>query len=212
MKNRSSQILFNYWNEVRAGRLAPRRFDVEPARISPILADTLLLELSDTDNYRFRLAGTRICEQFTTELRGASFLELWEEPARDRLSEALRQVADLGSVATITFDAISIDGRAAEFEAIVLPLIHSKETIDRFLGAISCAEPPAWLGHEPIAKLELTECQTLWPDGKPYSVIASLGRQAPFRPAFSEGRIVRSDRRQFRVLDGGRSDRGADEG
>lgn len=210
MKNRSSQILFNYWNEVRAGRLAPKRFDIEPARISPILADTLLLELADHDAYRFRLAGTRLCEHFTTELRGASFLELWETTAREQIDEALQQVAQYGSIAILAFDAVSVDGRTAPFEGIVLPLLHTKETIDRFLGAISCAEPPPWLGHEPIARLELTDCRTIWPDGKPHSVIASLGRQAPFRPMFVEGRIVRSDRRQFRVLEGGRSERGSD--
>lgn len=207
MKNRTSQILFNYWNEVRAGRLAPKRFDIEPARISPILADTLLLELTDSQTYTFRLAGTRICEHFTTELRGASFLDLWEDPARQRIEEALRQVTELGSMAVLAFDAVTIEGRRAQFEAIILPLLHSKESIDRYLGAISCALPPHWLGHEPIAKLELAACQTIWPEGKPHTIIASLGRQAPFRPAVAEGRIVKSDRRQFRVLDGGRSDR-----
>lgn len=210
MKNRTSQILFEYWNDVRGSRLAPRRFDIEPARISAILADTMLLELTEADTYRFRLAGTRMCEHFTTELRGAKFIDLWEEPSRSQLSEALRHVTKMGSVATYTFDAVSIDGRYAEFEGVVLPLVHSKETIDRFLGAMSCQSPPIWLGHEPIARLDLITCETFWPEGKPHSVIASMGRQAPFRPILNQGRVVRSDRRQFRVLDGGLSERTRD--
>lgn len=211
MKNRTSQMLFNYWNEVRAGRVAPRRFDIEPARISPILADTMMLELAEKDTYRFRLAGTRLCEHFTTELRGASFLDLWDEPARERLADLLRHVADLGAVATMEFDVVTNEGRSAEFEAIVLPLQHSRESIDRFLGAVSCAAPPVWLGHEPIERLELIGCQTLWPEGKPHTVMETMRRQAPFQPHQTQGRIVRFDRRQFRVLDGGRCQRPGDD-
>jgi hypothetical protein len=210
MKHTTSQILFRYWNEVRMGRIAPRRFDIEPARISAILADTMLLERDELGRYHFRLAGTRICERFSTELRGIDFLDLWDDQARGQVAEALRQVSEMGSAAVLTFDAISIDGLSTELEAIVLPLLHTRETIDRYLGAVSCEAPPVWFGHVPIARLELGDCRTLWPDGKPHSVIASLGRQAPFRTDIKDARIVRSERRQFRVLEGGRNSRGDD--
>lgn len=211
MKSITSQILYAYWNEVRSGRLAPRRFEIEPARIASILADTMLLELSGPQTYRFRLAGTRICEHFTTELRGASFLDLWDEPARQRLQQAMEQVETMGCVATFAFDAVSLDERRAPHEGIILPLLHSKQTVDRFLGAISCMLPPPWLGHEPIARLDLDDCETIWPDGKPHAVIESLGNNAPFRPIVAESSIVRFNRRQFRVLEGGLSGRNRNE-
>ena len=66
MRHRTTQIIYSYWNEARQGRLAPRRFDIEPARIAGVLAETTILEQVDNETYRFRLAGTRITEQFAT--------------------------------------------------------------------------------------------------------------------------------------------------
>ncbi|MEO1650333.1 MAG: PAS domain-containing protein, partial [Pseudomonadota bacterium] len=64
MKHTTSHSLFSYWNEVRRGRPAPRRFDIEPSRISHILAETLILERIDFETYRFRLAGTKVSQAF----------------------------------------------------------------------------------------------------------------------------------------------------
>ena len=44
MQQKTTKVLYNYWNDVRDGRLAPRRFDIEPARISEVLPDTFMLE------------------------------------------------------------------------------------------------------------------------------------------------------------------------
>ena len=77
MRSKTSQILFNYWNDVRQNRLAPKRFEIEPSRIAPILSETFILERLDWDSYRFRLAGTRICDEFGVEFRGTDFLDGW---------------------------------------------------------------------------------------------------------------------------------------
>mgnify|MGYP002386686614 CR=1 FL=1 len=74
MKHKTSQSLYGYWNEVRRGRLAPRRFDIEPSRISQILPATFILERVESERYLFRLAGTRLCEIFAREFRGTNFV------------------------------------------------------------------------------------------------------------------------------------------
>ena len=79
MKQKTSQILYAYWNGVRGERMAPRRFEIEPARIATILPETFILERLDTDTFVYRLAGTRMCEQFGCEFRGANFLDGWNE-------------------------------------------------------------------------------------------------------------------------------------
>ena len=43
----SLQTLYSYWNEVRAGRLAPQRLEIEPSRIAGVLAETFMLERVD---------------------------------------------------------------------------------------------------------------------------------------------------------------------
>jgi hypothetical protein len=205
MRQKTSQILYAYWNEVRRGRLAPCRFDIEPARISGILAETMILERIDSKTYRFRLAGTRICEQFGAEFRGSNFLALWNSDDRIRLAKKLQQLADQGGVAVLEFEGKAREGLTAKFEAILLPLYHAQSTVDRFLGAISCCRAPIWLGHEPITELTLEREEIVWPDGRPHVLVDKLDRQSPFLPAEHRGRIVRIEQRSFRVFDGGRT-------
>ena len=78
----SLQTLYGYWNEVRAGRLAPQRLEIEPSSIAGILSETFMLERIDAAAYQFRLAGTRLCELFGSELRGKNFLDGWSDEDR----------------------------------------------------------------------------------------------------------------------------------
>jgi hypothetical protein len=68
MKQRTVQTLYGYWNALRAGRIAPRRLEIEPSRIGSILSETFMLERTDPATCRYRLAGTRLCEIFGFEL------------------------------------------------------------------------------------------------------------------------------------------------
>lgn len=203
MKNRTTQILYSYWNTVRQGRLAPRRFDIEPARIAGILAETMILERTDEATIRFRLAGTRIIEQVGMELRGHNFLDLWDEDDRARLCSKLSTLEAQGGVLRLEIEAATASGRNVVLEAILLPLIHTRDVVDRFLGSISCSHQPLWLGTEPLTTLQLTVCEIVWPDGRPHAIAERMEAPA-LDPALVQGRVVRFDRRQFRVLDGGK--------
>ena len=207
MKNRTTQILYRYWNEVRHGRLAPRRFDIEPARIAGILAETMILERADETTIRFRLAGTRIAEQFGSELRGQSFLDLWSPEDRQTLHHQLATLQVQGGALLFEIEAHTPGGRTVAFEAILMPLVHTRDVVDRFLGAISCDLPPLWLGTEPLTRLSLAHSEIVWPDGRPHTFAERFAHTPALNPATAAGRLVRFDRRQFRVLDGGRDAR-----
>lgn len=204
MKSRTSQILYSYWNEVRGTRIAPRRFDIEPARMSSILSETFILERALDDGYPFRLAGTRICDSFGFELRGRDFLDLAGSDDRQAILHVIEEITDRGAVGVIEIEARTADGRKAEFETLLLPLVHSRQEISRYLGSISAIDPPPWLGAERLTPLGMPRSRVLWPEGRPHVVIERAHHQAPFLPALAGARIVRSERRQFRVLDGGR--------
>ncbi len=203
MKSKTSQILYAYWNDVRQDRLAPRRFEIEPSRIAPILSETFVLERLDADTFRFRLAGTRICEEFATEFRGTNFLEGWAADDRVTLERHLDTLTRQGGVGLWMFDAKTPDGRMAAFECVLLPLIHSRDTVDRFLGALSRLEEPQRRVDERLAVRRLRSAEVIWPDGRPHNLIASQQRQMPILPHVRNARIVRADRRQFRVYEGG---------
>ena len=203
MRHKTSQILFAYWNEVRAGRLAPRRFDIEPSRIADVLSDALILERVDFETFRFRLAGTRLCEHLGSDVRGSNMFDLFDEPGRITLERHCAAICKQGAVGVFTLAADLPSGVTAEFELVQLPLIHTNETIDRLLGAMS---PLRALERIPAGtRWRLTESDLIWPDGRPHQIAGamSLPTQTPFADHIRRARIVRVDRRQFRVYDGG---------
>jgi hypothetical protein len=152
---------------VRNGRFAPRRFEVEPAKIAALLPETFIAEGAGLLGCRFRLAGTKICEQFGRELRGADLLSLWQDSDRDAVSSLLRTVLTNGAVGYGNFTAYTRTERHADFEFVLLPLIHTGDAVNRILGAITAIEPPFWLGSEPLARQEIGALNLHWPDGGP---------------------------------------------
>jgi hypothetical protein len=196
MQQPTSRQLYAYWERVRNGRVAPRRFEIEPSKIAAVLPETFIVEGAGALGYRFRLAGTRICEQFGRELRGADLLSLWEDADRVAVASLLHKVFTDGAVGHGRFRAYSGANRQASFELLLLPLIHTGETINRVLGAITAIEPPFWLGAEPLLRQEIIELNEHWPDGPPL----------PLAPDGVEAAIPGS--RRFRVLEGGLSERG----
>jgi hypothetical protein len=205
MKERTSQLLYAYWNEVRGERVAPRRFDIEPSRITGLLPDTFILERVTHEAYLFRLAGTRICEQFGREFRGSNILALFGQADREALERVLESICKEGSVGVVTLEAADRSGKTVRLEMLLLPLVHSGVEVSRVLGSIIAAETPAWLGYEPIAAQRLKTFNLIWPDGRPHAVLTQLDRQAPFLRKPRHSRVVRSDRRSFRVYEGGRA-------
>jgi hypothetical protein len=191
MQQPTSRQLYAYWDRVRNGRVAPRRFEIEPAKIAALLPETFIAECAGLLGYRFRLAGTKICEQFGRELRGADLPGLWEAHDREAVLSLLRNVFTDAAVGHFVFRAYTRTNRQASFELVLMPLIHSGESVNRVLGAITAIEPPFWLGAEPLSRQEIVEMHLHWPDG------------APPPAARSGAEVVRLARRRFRVFEGG---------
>jgi len=203
MKSRTSQILLRYWNDVRGPRIAPKRLEIEPGRFTAALAESFILERNPDGAYTFRLAGTRICEDFGWELRGTDFRQLAGAHA-DALQASFDVITSEGAYGVFELEAVAPDGRTCSLEAIVLPLVHTHDRITRFLGAISVLSRPFWIGTMPLTPLSITHGELRWTDGRVKPL--QLGHATDPVPALDGvARVVRRDRRLFRVLDGGLS-------
>lgn len=206
MKQKASQTLFAYWNDVRAGRIAPRRLDIEPSRIAVVLPDALILERVDFETFRFRLAGTRLCEHFGSDVRGLNLFELFDESSRITLERQCAAICKQAAVGVFNLTAEYDGAGSVPFELVLHPLLHTSQTIDRLLGAMSPVDgetrPP---GLAPTG-WRITGHTLIWPDGRPHQIAGAMAAtQEPFADHIRRARIVRSDRRQFRVYDGGLS-------
>ena len=203
MQQRTSQVLYAYWNEVRGERLAPRRFDIEPAQLGGVLSETFILECDDAKTATFRLAGTKVCDSFGREFRGTPFLELFAADDNDRLVQSMEDVRSHGSVLVMEAEARAPGHASVRFEIVLMPLVHTGTAISRLLGSITAIDPPIWLGTETLPPLDVLRVQMVWPDGRPHAIADKLRHQPVLIPELAGARLVRVNRRSFRVLDGG---------
>jgi hypothetical protein len=201
MKHKTSQILYAYWNEVRGQRRAPKRFEIDPARLASILAETFILERFDGGTYLFRLAGTRLCEQFGLEFRGKNFLDGWSGDDCLTLGHNIAGACEHGGALVLAFEATGAGrGHWVTYEALLLPLLHNGEMASRILGAMSACDPPAWVGNERLTIKNLLWHKIIWPDA---ATTGELHQQLLRTPPVCAARIDRKSR-SFLVFDGGR--------
>jgi len=210
LRHKTSQTLFSYWDSVRGSRTTPpRRFEIDPGKIASILPSTFILERLDAETYRYRLAGTHVCDIFGAELRGTNFLAGWSPIDRASLIRHLAALSKQGAIEAIHMEAAAAARASTTFEVLLLPLRHTGEAIDRTLGALVPLDPPAWLGELPLASKRVISQQLFWPaaEPRPGAPETAAGDAPPpvLMPA-DHARIVRSERRQFRVFEGGRRD------
>ncbi len=196
MQQQTVRQLYAYWDTIRNGRIAPQRSEIEPSRIANLLCETFIVERRGPLHFRFRLAGTRICDQFGRELRGADVLSLWSNEDRGALASLLRSIVDDGAVGNGTFSARTGTGRQAAFEIVLLPVINRGAAIDRILGAVTAIEPPFWLGTEPLSTFEITDLEV------------RRRNETHFLSVLPGLKAVRGRQRRFRVIEGGLSKTG----
>ncbi len=204
LQHKTSQTLFSYWDAVRGNRPTPRRFEIDPAKIAGILPSTFILERVDAEAYRFRPAGTRVCEIFGVELRGSNFLDGWSPPDRLALVRHLAALAKQGAAEKIHMEAAPHARPSTPFEVLLLPLRHTGDEIDRVLGTFCPLATPHWLGELPLASKRVISHELTWPAGNPTAGADDENADSvPVIIPSRHARIVRSDRRQFRVFEGG---------
>ena len=157
MKHPSNRDLFAYWNKQRGTRLAPERSEIEPGAIRQVLGDTFVLASDGVSNHPFRLAGTRLCALFSRELKGESFVQLWERSGQTALRELIAVVSEekVGIVASVSGTTADDAVLPVGLELLLLPLDSPSKADARILGALAPMTMPYWLGAKPIGPLKL---------------------------------------------------------
>lgn len=157
MKHPSNRELFQHWNDRRGDRLAPERAEIEPAAIRKVLGDTFVLAMNGSEAHRFRIAGTRLCALFSRELKGESFLHLWQGSGQTAIREMLSVVMEekVGVVASVSGAPSDQTLAPINLEMLVLPLDLPTRRDARILGAMAPMATPYWLGARPIGPLTL---------------------------------------------------------
>ena len=159
MKNAATRDLYGYWDNLRAGRPAPERVDIDPAAIRRVLGDTFIAEIDKSRTFPFRLAGTRMCALLGQELRGASLLDRWTE--RAALEELVMAVSGDMTARVITVTASTLQGHELALELLLLPLHHRGKAHARILGSLTPSETPYWIGLHPVVRFDIVSIEKI---------------------------------------------------
>jgi hypothetical protein len=172
MQKQSTKTLYDYWNALRGSRSAPDRRDLDPTKIRGALANTFILELTDNEEFDFRLAGSHICSIYARELKGRSFTRLWHPRDRDAMGTLIRAVTEDHAVALITFTGMTAIHTRVTVETILLPVRHNGSTQTRMLGAMTALDEPYWLGVQPVVEQRISGLRLIWPDDQSHAEMA----------------------------------------
>ena len=195
MKHASTRAVFNYWNGRRGNRPAPSRGDIDPGHISSALGDTFMLSIDFTDQFRFRLAGTRACALFCRELKGEAVTGLWRDDKRKSIEDVLAGVLAETAGVVMGLTGRAEDGATMDLEMLLLPLDRNDRSRTRILGVLVPTTPTYWIGAKPLAEIEINTVRHLGSERG--------HRAAPRLAAPAAGSQLRHG---FTVYDGGRTD------
>lgn len=167
MKSLSTKRLYHYWQELRGGRPAPERRDIEPAAIKSLLSDVFILEHTEGVDFDFRLAGSNVCSAYCRELKGRGFRQFWGERDLEALDTLMQAIREDAAAAVIGYEGVSARGQKVLFEMLLLPLRYGGSDYPRILGITVPSDSVYWLGLHPVMHHEITSMRLIWPDEQP---------------------------------------------
>ncbi len=209
MKHSNTRALYDYWNKLRRGNIAPQRGDINPSEIKWLLPSMFILEFRGEDNFPITLAGTHLCDHYDRELRDLNLCNFWHGQECTSLARVLHSVVEEGAVGVIGFNAYSNNDRSLKMEMIAMPLRSPAGKPPRIIGNIAAFEKPAWAGRddEKIVRHDISSLRVLWPDketSEQINVSTDAYSSPSQRPSTGISESGFTAVRHLRVIDGGR--------
>ena len=137
MRHASTKEIYAYWDRLRGLRRAPDRHELSPAGFGRHLPDLFLLERDAEGEFRFRIAGSRLCSLFGRELRGKSIYDVISHASADDARDMLAPATDDVLPVVAGISALLPGHESIEAELLLLPLLFKENTDQRLLGSFS---------------------------------------------------------------------------
>ena len=205
MKQEQTRELYAYWKELYSIHGIPERAMIEPSAIRGLLGDTFILEFDPDGQVYYRLAGTRLCAAFATELKGTIFGLHWALDEKSTLENIISAIGEDAIIAVVGSRATSQKGRSLSLETLILPLLHNHKKSRRLLGITTPLSRPFWLGTDPVVSQSITSMRIIDPalDKEPFNTRFTLKRSNPPEPVLKipNGRRIK----HLTVVEGGKT-------
>jgi len=189
-----SRALFSFWETMRAEEAAPRRSALDLKQIRDLVPNLMLIESDPvTGGFRWRLAGTAVCNLYQRELTGSDPLLGWDSFETDVVKRFLTGVVHGLQPCLLRFRMFTDLNQLIGAELLGLPLQANDGGIHIFGGVFLFREIHS-LGHSAISAIELSGARSIWTEHLPGDRLAGQLGQAGHRPL-----------RPFQLIRGGRS-------
>lgn len=135
--------IFDYWVSKMHGERLPGRADIDPVDIPRLLGRTLLVDVlpgvepgreREGTRFRYRVAGSLICNVIGVELTGMHVDELHDKQLAREVHDLFMKVCDT-RMPELTFrrKPAAIDRDVLGYDLIVLPLASDGHTVDMLM-------------------------------------------------------------------------------
>jgi hypothetical protein len=186
-----SRKLFRYWEMLRAERPCPNREDFELSAVTDLVPDLFILERDHMrDSFRYRLAGTRLCELQKQNLTGGDALSGWETFERNVIYKHMLQTLSNFQPALVRARYATDNNQQIATEMLVLPLRMRGSQRVQLLGGNFAFTDARRFGHTAIVGRDLLSARVVWTEYQ-----ESLQSQS------------KAERPRFSVIEGGLASR-----
>lgn len=189
----SSRALFRFWEAARAEAAAPDRRQLDLTPIRHLVPDLAIIERRPgTDRFRWRLAGTRVCDLYRHELTGTDVVAGWDRFESHAVGRFLVSVTGQLQPCLIRYRLITDLDQVIGVEMVGLPLRAIDGRTIHILAGFFPFREVAGLGYGRIASQELSGARSIWTEHLPGDALV--------RQLAEERRPFRA----FQVIPGGR--------
>ncbi len=157
-----SRALFVQWEKLRNERPCPTRAELDLSALTAILPDVVLIERDHIrKGFRYRLAGTRVCDLFRENLTASNAFAGWDSFESDVIGKHFHTTVTAHQPTLMRLRLAMDTGQVVATEFLGLPIQASGGSIQIF-GGFFPFRPAADLGHKRIAARELIAIRSIW--------------------------------------------------
>ena len=136
-KDTHLSTMIKYWHSMRKLGDVPRRSDIGPRGIEPLLENALIAERIAPGLARLRIAGSHLTDLMGMEVRGMPISAFVEPDSRDQLADLLTELFERPAIIDLHLQATASRGRRAlAGRLLLMPLRSDLGDISRALGCL----------------------------------------------------------------------------
>ena len=182
----SSRALYRFWEATRAEQAAPPRAAIDLKLIRELIPFLAIIEPDTRNNgFRWRLAGTMVCNLYRRELTGGSALGSLDSFEADVVGRFFTGVVRDLQPCVLRLRLHTDLDQVIGAELIGLPMLASDGRSVHLFGGIFPFRDIAPLHHRAIASIELSGARSIWTEHLPGDALVRQldhGERPPFRP------------------------------